>query len=170
MRSLFISLIVLGLTVCGMAKDAVSVKVDGVISDKEYSKIYDVDKNFKFYVSYDDKNVYVGISANAKGWVSVGFGSPIMDKSVMFIAYFDKGKLVVEEFLGVKHNHVKAEKSSVIEFNGKREGNTTVVEFVLPRKLGEIELKGEVPTIWAYAMSDSIKSYHAKRGSTKVSF
>lgn len=166
---ILLTMITISIFAFGQAKN---VKVDGVIQDKEYSSTYAVDKDFKFYISYDDKNAYVGMEANAKGWVSVGFGSPVMDKSIMFIGYFnkDKNKFEVEQTIGVKHNHVKAEKNEVINSAGKREGNKTVVEFVIPRKIGNVELKGEVDVIWAYSASDSLRAYHSKRGATKVKF
>ncbi|MCX8029563.1 MAG: DOMON domain-containing protein [Brevinematales bacterium] len=148
------------------------VNVDGVIQDKEYTSVYNVDKDFKFHISSDAKNVYVGLESNSKGWVAIGFGSPVMDKSIMFIGYFnkDKNKFEVEQTIGVKHNHPKAEKNEVISSAGKRENNKTTVEFVIPKKIGNLTLQGEVDVIWAYSVSDSIKSYHSKRGATKVKF
>lgn len=61
-----------------------------MIQDKEYFSTYAIDRDFKFYISYDDKNAYVGIETNAEGWVSVGFGLPMMDKLIMFIGYLNK--------------------------------------------------------------------------------
>ncbi|MFN4244700.1 MAG: DOMON domain-containing protein [Brevinematia bacterium] len=150
----------------------INVNVDGKIDDNEYSSVYNVDKDFKVYISYDNNNVYVGLSSNSKGWVSVGFGSPVMDKSIMFIGYFDKksNKFYVEQNIGVKHNHVKAEKNEVIKFSGNRDSKTTTLEFVIPRKLIGLELKGKVPVIWAYSSSDSLKTYHSKRGKFDLNF
>lgn len=165
-------LVIFLLLVVGMSVYAQSVKVDGVIGEKEYSKVFNVDKNFTIYVSYDSKNVYVGMVANSKGWVSVGFGSPVMDKSIMYIGYYDAKakKFVVDENLGVKHSHVKVDKPSVINYAGSRDNNQTTFEIVIPRKIGNVELVGKVPVIWAYSTSDSIKSYHSKRGGLTIEF
>lgn len=72
--------------------------------------------------------------------------------------------------MDVRHNHPKAEKNEVINSAGRREENRTVVEFVIPKKIGNVELKGEVDLIWAYVVSDSLKAYHSKRDATRVKF
>ncbi len=148
------------------------VKVDGVIGDGEYEFKYDVDKNYVIYLSYDDSKVYVGLKGNVSGWMAVGFGSPIMNNAIMFISYLDKdsGKLVVNQFIGVGHS-VKPISNEVISYFGSIDGSTRVLEFVIPRKLGNVELKGRnFYSIWAYAKNDSLRTHHSRKGNFKINF
>ncbi|MGC8964141.1 MAG: DOMON domain-containing protein [Brevinematia bacterium] len=149
-----------------------SPKIDGEIKEKEYSKVYDLDKNFKVYVSYDEKNAYFTIDANSKGWVSLGFGSKKMDKAVMYIFYYDNNskKFLVEQAVGIGHNHKTVDKPNSIVFEGKRLEGKTVVEFQIPRNLPNLKLEGKVDAIWAFSGSDSLKAYHSKRGSFEIDF
>lgn len=166
MRVVLIVFLVLGVVLGGYS----NVKVDGVVGDKEYSRVFNVDKDFRIHISYDTNNVYIGLVSSGRGWVSVGFGSYVMDKSVMFIGYFDGTNFVVEEHFSVGRNHRKVEKQSIVSFAGKRDEKGTVVEFVIPRKVSNVELVGKVPAIWAYSSSDSVRSYHSKRGSLTIEF
>ena len=152
---------------------------DGVISKGEYEVHYPGD-GFDLYLRVENNSLRVGIVAQTRGWVAVGFGGgPGMRNTDMVIAYvLPNGTVRISDeystgFSG-PHNPDQIYGGSFdITSYGGREGNATVVEFSRPLKPGDrydfqIKMGEEFRVIWAYGPFDDFLSMHSKAGSFKV--
>ncbi|TFH16987.1 hypothetical protein E4H04_05750 [Candidatus Bathyarchaeota archaeon] len=120
-----------------------SVVVDGVVSDGEYLVTF-TDPTTGIDVSWvhNGSLLYVALSGDNMGWLSIGVGSTNarMDGSNIIIGSVNEdGSHVVDE-VGVGHNHYqdtsRGGESNIIEAGGKISDRTTI-EFVIPLDSGD---------------------------------
>ncbi len=152
---------------------------DGVISEGEYSVHYSGD-GFDLYLRVENESLMVGIVAQTRGWVAVGFGGgPGMRDTDMVIAYvLPNGTVRISDeystgFSG-PHNpdRIYGGSFDITSYGGK-EGNVTVVEFSRPLETGDrydfqIKPGEEFRVAWAYGSIDDFLSMHSKAGSFRV--
>lgn len=144
------------------------VEVDGVAGATEYAVTAEVGK-MKFRMSRDADTVFAAFSGETTGWVAVGFGSPRMDGSLMFIGFVDKdGKTQLKIQKGVGRSHGDVESDAMIQFAMKEDGGVTVLELAL--KASSLIRSGatELPVIIAMGGSDGFTSPHRARSSVPV--
>lgn len=115
------------------------VSIDGFvdIEDEEYpGKFSDPATGINVNWGYDDSLIYVALEAKGKGWLAIGFGSPVMDGANMFLGYYTDDSAMVVNYVGVKHTHAPAKGNENLledwEVDYDDETNITTVEFAYP--------------------------------------
>jgi hypothetical protein len=131
------------------------VSVDGYIDveDEEYPASFkDPATGITVYWGHDDSLIYVGMEAKGKGWMAIGFGSPVMNGSNMIIGYYSEDEPAVVNHIGSgrMHRAVKGGDTLIAdwEFDYDDEANTVVMEFVYPLRwqgLSGTAVKGLAP-------------------------
>ncbi len=85
---------------------------------------------------YDDSLLYVALSAKGKGWLAIGFGSPVMNGANMFIGYYTDDSVLVVNHVGAGYSHKPAAGNDSLledwEVDYDDETNTTTMEFCYP--------------------------------------
>ena len=66
--------------------------------------------------SLDGEDLTVTMSAETKGWISVGLGSNRMDGAVMFFGFVKDDTVYFEEHLGKGHRHNKTDVQRQVEY------------------------------------------------------
>lgn len=127
------------------------VSVDGYIDieEQEYPASFrDPATGITVYWGYDDSLIYVGLEAKGKGWLAIGFGSPVMDGANMFIGYYTDDSAEVINHIGKGRTHSAAKENVSLfddwEIDYDEETNTTAMEFTYP--LNWTGLKGAAIT------------------------
>jgi len=115
------------------------VNVDGYVDleDEEYPASFrDPATGITVYWGYDDSLIYIALAAKGKGWLAIGFGSPVMNGSNMFIGYYTDDSVLLVNHIGTGRTHGAAKGNDSLledwEIDYDDETNTTVVEFVYP--------------------------------------
>ncbi|MEO0020514.1 MAG: DOMON domain-containing protein [candidate division WOR-3 bacterium] len=115
------------------------VSVDGYIDieEQEYPASFrDPATGITVYWGYDDSLIYVGLEAKGKGWLAIGFGSPVMDGANMFIGYYTDDSAEVINHIGKGRTHSAAKGNVSLfddwEIDYDEETNTTAMEFTYP--------------------------------------
>jgi hypothetical protein len=142
--------------------------IDGVAAASEYPVSAEVG-TMKLWLSRNADTVFAAISGATTGWVAVGFGSPRMDTSLMFIGFVSAdGKTQLKIQRGSGHTHADLESDSLIKFAMKEAGGVTTLELAL--KASSVIGKGasELPVIFAMGGADSFASLHRARASQQV--
>ena len=158
-------------------------KPDGAISPGEYSVNFTADNGeFSAFFRVENGTLFVGMKAETRGWLAVGFGGgPGMKKTDIVIAYvLPNGTVKISDdystgFAG-PHNPdtFYGGEESIISYGGGEEGDFTVVEFSRKLDTGdsydfEIPANGSFRVIWAYGRTDDFLSDHVKAGQTYIS-
>lgn len=115
------------------------VSVDGYIDieEQEYPASFrDPATGITVYWGYDDSLIYVGLEAKGKGWLAIGFGSPVMEGANMFIGYYSDDSAEVINHIGKGKTHSAAKGNGSLfeewEIDYDDETNTTAMEFIYP--------------------------------------
>lgn len=153
---------------------------DGKISSGEYT----VEKNvgeMSIYFRVENGTLYVGISAETHGWVSIGFGGgPGMKNTDIVIAYvLPNGTVKISDsystgFSGPHNSDTfLGGHNDILSYGGREDENGTVVEFSRPLDTGDkydyqIPLEKPFRVIWAYGPTDDFQSMHIKAGHVYV--
>ncbi len=135
------------------------VSVDGMIEEVEEGEAPEYPATFtdkrtglKVHWGFDDEFIYVALETRSKGWVAIGFGSPVMDGSNMIMGYYTDDSAEVFNEVGRNYTHAPAPGSDTLfdEWDIDRDDETgvTVMEFVYPLqfpKLSGLAIPGLVP-------------------------
>lgn len=115
------------------------VSVDGYIDteDNEYPASFrDPVTGITVYWGHDDSLVYVGMEARGKGWLAIGFGSPVMSGSNMIIGLYSDDSVAVFNHVGGERTHRAISNDIGLiedwEIDYDDETNTLAMEFVYP--------------------------------------
>lgn len=85
---------------------------------------------------YDDNFIYIALEAKGKGWLAIGFGSPMMDGANMFIGYYTDDSVVLVNHIGKGRTHTGAKGNDSLldewDIDYDDETNTTTIEFIYP--------------------------------------
>jgi hypothetical protein len=142
------------------------VTVDGVSAASEYTATAEIGKT-KLSLARDKDNLYVSITGETTGWLSVGFGSLKMDGALLFIGFVSAdGKAQGKIQKGTSsHTHADAASDALVQFAMKEAGGMTTLELVL--KASSVIANGatSLPIVWAVGTSDSFSALHKARGS-----
>jgi hypothetical protein len=149
-------------------------EIDGTINKDEY-KYSEIYKEMEVYWTNDKKNIYIGIKAKTKGYVSVAVQPGEKMKNADLILGFvkDNQTTIIDMFSNEDFGpHITDEKlggeNSIIEFSGSEENGSTSIEFIrlldTEDKYDNILLKGDNQIIWAYSNLDDPESKHTNRG------
>lgn len=142
--------------------------LDGVISSGEYSFIETRNGiNVGASLSPDKKTLYLYVSAQTSGWVSVGVGSGVMDGAYMVLGYVSEGKENVLYELGRGRSHSPSFSEGVMAKVLEASGVTTM-EVSMP--VGSSLKGGQIQLILAIGSNDNPKMRHSARASTTVRF
>ena len=121
-----------------------SVVVDGVVSDGEYPTSFtDPTTGIRVNWVHNGSILYVALTGNNTGWLSIGFGltNARMDGSNIIIGSVgaNSSSRVVDE-VGVGHNHYpdvsRGGQSNIVESSGS-ESDKTTIEFAIPLDSGD---------------------------------
>ena len=91
------------------------MKVDGLISDKEYAFTVPLEK-MTVVVTRSTDTLFLGLRAQTKGWVALGFGSDRMDGAHLFIATVTDGTASLSQQLGSGHSHKEVSDNLAIDY------------------------------------------------------
>jgi hypothetical protein len=140
--------------------------LDGVVAANEYSLQVPVGK-ITLSASRTADTMYLAVSAPTAGWVSVGFGSQLMDGADLFLGCVAGGKPSFTQQLGSAHTHNALPKPLEVRDALREAGGVTTLETAF--KSGDlIDGKKELWVLVAYGPNDSFASYHLARGSVKL--
>jgi c-di-GMP-binding flagellar brake protein YcgR len=93
-----------------------------------------------------------------------------MDGAYMFVITTKDGtNYVIDEYIGVGHGHKTVKEKQVKSFAFSKDNDIVTVEFSIPNKLNNVELKGKISGIWAISR-DYKFGYHSKRGKLELEF
>lgn len=115
------------------------VSADGYVDweDQEYpGNFRDPSTGITVSWGYDDNFIYIALEAKGKGWLAIGFGSPVMDGANMLIGYYTDDSVLLVNHLGKGRTHAGAKgNDSLLEdwdIDYDDETNTTTIEFIYP--------------------------------------
>ncbi len=115
------------------------VSVDGYVDveENEYPASFrDPVTGITVYWGCDDSLIYVALEAEGKGWLAIGFGSPVMDGANMIIGYYSDDSAMVVNHVGKgkMHRVVSGTAELLVDWDVDYddETNTTTMEFVYP--------------------------------------
>lgn len=139
-----------------------AVKVDGLISDKEYSLTVPLN-NMTLYLTRTADTLYLALSAPTKGWVALGFGSSRMDGARIFIGSVTDGTVSLSEQLGRGHGHNQVGDPLTASYGMVEDAERTTLELALDA--GDVISAGqsELMVLAAFGGTDEITRYHASR-------
>jgi hypothetical protein len=151
---------------------------DGMISIREYNgNIHNGDYSLNWW--HDEQYIYIGIRAQASGWVAVGFQpQPLHRETDTVIGFVENGKTTVLDMystgdLGPCITDTELGGSDdIIEFGGSEVDGYTTIEFKRRLDTGD-EYDGKlVPgineIIWAYATLDDPRQKHFEHGFDEI--
>jgi hypothetical protein len=131
------------------------VSVDGYVDleENEYPASFaDKASGLSVYWGFDDSMLYVALETRAKGWLAIGFGSPKMNESNMFIGYYcdDSSGVFNQRGAGYAHTNLPLPDSFDYdaEIDHDDETGITALEFAYPLKWPQSEglaVSGLVP-------------------------
>jgi hypothetical protein len=162
---LILVLLSLGLALASAQKLPIgssSVKIDGLISDKEYALTVPLDK-MTVYVTRTADALFLGLIAPTRGWVALGFGSDRMDGARLFIGTVTDGTATVSQQLGSGHGHREVSDNLPIDYAIVESSGSTTLELAL--KTADVIAGGqtELQVLTAFGSTDKITAYHSGR-------
>lgn len=152
-----------------------SIVYDGVVSVGEYAIKEVLDPTFDIYYSTDTTTIYMALVGVATGYVSVGFGSPIMQNSDIIIGYFDGATNIRDTWAPGYSLTTDASQDIISSAAGETAGVTTL-EFSRLLNTGDttednvITIGVATDILWGYSANDDFISYHSARGATSIVF
>jgi len=115
------------------------VSIDGYVDveENEYPGSFrDPVTGITVYWGCDDSLIYLALEAKGKGWLAIGFGSPVMNGANMLIGYYTDDSAVVVNHVGKGKMHatVKGTAELLVDWDVDydEETNTTTMEFIYP--------------------------------------
>jgi len=151
---------------------------DGTITQGEYQKSKSYG-DYEINWSADSEFVYIGMKAKTDGWVAVGFGAEqFMKNADILEGYIGDGKAAVADMFSTGEfgphpaDVQQGGTDDILQFGGKREGGTTVIE--CKRKLDTGDkfdkplVKGANKIIWAFGADDQSTKKHTVRGAGEI--
>jgi hypothetical protein len=140
---------------------------DGKIAEKEYSLSLEMDK-MQLHISRDNEKVTFGVVGD-EGWISIGFGEPVMDNALIYIGYVKDGEVFMKNHIGKGHRHEEADIPSLIQYKFSEVDGITTFE-------GEIALSDIIPEggtqlniIVGCSNADNFKKRHSFRKGLSIS-
>lgn len=139
-----------------------SVKIDGLISDKEYALTVPLDK-MTVYVTRTAEALFLGLTAQTRGWVALGFGSERMDGARLFIGTVTDGTASVSQQLGSGHGHRETSDNLPIDYAIVESSGRTTLELAL--RTSDVIAGGqtELQVLIAFGSTDKITAHHSAR-------
>lgn len=164
---LILVLLTLGLSLASAQKlplSPSSVKVDGLISEKEYALTIPLEK-MTVVVTRTADTLYLGLSAQTKGWVALGFGSDRMDGAHLFIGTVTDGTASLSQQLGSGHSHKEISDNLAIDYAIVEDSGRITLEISL--KSNDVIAVGqkEISILASFGSTDKITVYHSSRES-----
>lgn len=138
------------------------MKVDGLISDKEYAFTVPLEK-MTVVVTRSTDTLFLGLRAQTKGWVALGFGSDRMDGAHLFIATVTDGTASLSQQLGSGHSHKEVSDNLAIDYAIVEGSGRTTLEIAL--KTSDVISVGqtELTILASFGSTDKITAYHSSR-------
>ncbi|MFV2016387.1 MAG: DOMON domain-containing protein, partial [Candidatus Heimdallarchaeota archaeon] len=152
-----------------------SIVYDGVVSTGEYAIKEVVDPTFDVYYSTDASTIYMALVGVATGYVSMGFGSPIMQNSDIIIGYFD-GATNIRDTWAPGYSLTTDTSQDIISSAAGESAGVTTLEFSRLLDTGDttqdnvITIGVTTDILWGYSAADDFVTYHSARGSTTIVF
>jgi hypothetical protein len=162
---LILVLLSLGLTLASaqtLSLTPSSVNIDGLISDKEYALTVPLEK-MTVYVRRTADTLFLGLSAQTKGWVALGFGSERMDGARLFIGTVIDGTASLSQQLGKGHGHREISDNLTIDYAIVEDSGRTTLEIALKTADAIAVGQTELQVLAAFGSSDQITAYHSAR-------
>lgn len=137
--------------------------VDGIINPEEYSFSFKY-KQLTLYLNRTIDRLYVGVIAETKGWIAVGFNTtPVMNNAEILIGFVKDGKITVrkQKVTGRKHEDFDLPyivSNAMIEDSKK----TTLEAEIIPAHIIKPGQK-VLNVILAFGADDDITKYHKLR-------
>ncbi len=158
--------------------------VDGHIHPDEYEfEAVFFDGNYKLYGRLEGDFVFFGISAEDIGWIGLGLDPEVKMKDADIIVGWvadDSETTVLDSWsVGEKGPHPPDEQlggtHDIIEYAGREDFFTTVIEFKRKRDTGDQwdkAVSGSEPLsiIWALGLNDDPESDHSAMGKGTINF
>jgi len=153
---------------------------DGVISAREYdgSARYE---GYEISWKSDGQYIYIGLRAEADGWVAVGIQPrPLHRETDMVLGFVKDGKASVYDMFSTGEwgpctaDSELGGSDNIIESGGKEEGGYTVIEFKRALKTGDgydgALSPGVNEIMWGYSNFDDPRQKHTDRGRGEIEF
>lgn len=151
--------------------------INGEIGQNEYTNHYETDINMDFYWSFDEENIYIGLTSPGSGWLAVGFEPTLrMRDAAIIIAHIENEELQIESHIGSAPTaHTEIENSYIINASGTNTSDGNIIEFSIPLNDNELDIElneNETYTlIFAYHNTEiSFSRRHSARTSTEIEF
>jgi hypothetical protein len=153
--------------------------LDGVISSDEYSDSTSFNAgNFMVYWLIEGDTIYLGLTGNTDGWITIGIEpkESMKDADMIFGWVYENGTVgILDCYSTGKYGPHPPDTDlggtyDVLAYNGSEDSGNTIIEF--SRKLitgdqydNEISTTGKVTIIWAVGPSDNYLDKHSSKGS-----
>jgi hypothetical protein len=152
-----------------LSKTQNRVDVDGTIAADEYSFSASFDRDrLKLYLNLNDDGLFVGITAETRGWVGVGFGSLEMNRATILVGYVKGPEEAFRIDDGRGHTHSRGDQSLELGHDLSEEGRSTTMEVHLDAaqyiKPGQTALQ----VIVAYGNADSFRPIHRFKTAQRI--
>jgi hypothetical protein len=170
-RLVFAFLVLIAGAATGFAQQlpvsAATVKLDGVVADKEYALTVPLGQ-MTVSLNRTADMVSMAISAPTTGWVALGFGSEKMDGARLFLGTVTRGNAAVSQELGKGHSHNPVSGPLKLDYAMSEAGGSTTLEMSF--KAADVIPAGQaaVTFLAAYGASDTITAYHVARNRVTV--
>lgn len=156
----------------------VSFEADGEITEGEYknTEVFDA---VTVYWSSDEEYLYMAMSAETQGYISIGFDPTEMMKDAdMVFGYVEDGVVTVLDLYSTGNfgphppDTELGGSDDIIESGGKEENGLTVIEFkrllVTGDEMDNDLDSGSVNIIWATGNADDLDRSHSNRGKGEI--
>lgn len=154
---------------------------DGVIGEGEYANTVEAG-GVQFSWSTDAEFLYGALSAQATGWVAVGFDPQNKMQGANYIfGYVKDGQTFVEDMFGTRPIGANSHppdtdlggRNDIVESGGSEAGGVTVIEFKIPLDSGDTNDKplragSSYKVILAWSNRDDFTSIHGGYGSAEI--
>jgi hypothetical protein len=160
--------------------EAVTWAADGVITDREYdgSARYE---GYEISWKSDGQYIYIGLRAEAAGWVAVGIQpQPLHRETDMVLGFVKDGKASVYDMFSTGEwgpctaDSELGGSDDIVESGGREEGGYTVIEFKRALDTGDgydgALSPGVNEIMWGYSNFDDPRQKHAERGRGEIEF
>jgi hypothetical protein len=144
-----------------------SVKLDGVIADKEHILTLPLGK-MTVYLTRTADTVSMAISAPTTGWVALGFGSEKMDGARLFLGTVVDGNAALSQQRGSSHSHKPLADTLEVSFAMSEAKGSTTLEMAFRASDVIAAGQGELTILAAYGATDTITAYHKARDRVTV--
>ncbi len=152
---------------------------DGTIGPDEYAHTTQAAR-VTLHWTNDDQFLYVAVSAETGGWVSVGLDPENRMQGANFILGFVQGnETSIADMYGTEPTavHPPDEElggtNDIVAYGGREEGGTTTIEFQIPLDSGDAYDKplspgSTYPVLLAWGTVDEFLPYHGGRGASEI--